>query len=291
MGQEDDVRGLVTLLEANRPTVTLPNGSHYLCYLRGKVKRDSGRIMVGDRVWIRPTDPGEAIILQVEPRRNQLVRPPVANIDGIFAVFSTSHPKGSLELLDKRLVLAHLTGCDAEIVLTKSDVSLDPGEREEIARVYKEAGYRVWDLSALTKRGVDEWLGQPRQGIWVLSGESGVGKSFLLQAVLPDSQAVSGDLSRIGRGQQTTRWVRLYPIQNFWLADTPGYTSLEAVISSPQDILPTFGEWHGISCRFANCQHKSEVGCEVIKAVEEGRVAKWRYRHYRLMLEQWGRRY
>ncbi|MDA8194528.1 MAG: ribosome small subunit-dependent GTPase A [Thermaerobacter sp.] len=283
--------GLVTLLEANRPTVVMPDGRRYLCHLRGRVKRDVGRIVVGDAVQIAPTDAGEAIILQVAPRRNQLLRPLVANLDGVFAVFSLNNPRGSLELLDKRLVLAHLIGCEAEIMLTKADLSQDPDERRAVVKAYRQAGYRVWDISARTGQGLDGWTAEARSGVWVMTGESGVGKSSVLQFILPDAGVASAALSRGGRGQQTTRWVRLYRVAEFWLADTPGYTALTTTIEGPQQLLGAFREWEGIDCRYADCQHRDEAGCGVIRAVAAGEVADWRHRHYRVMVDNWVRRH
>lgn len=279
------------MLEANRPTVMTEAGDEYLCYLRGKVRRSSGRILVGDQVELEPTEGREAIITKVLPRQRQLERPPVANLTGIFACFSVSHPAGSMELLDKRLVLAALFGIAVEIVVTKADVALNSKELDAIRTLYESIGYRVWVTSVHSGDGVDKWLSMPREGIWVLTGESGVGKSSLLQAVLPHTMIETGDLSKIGRGQQTTRWVRLLPIHNFWLADTPGYTALDTEVSRAEDIKSKFFEWADARCRFVDCMHRGEPGCAILKGLEEGVYAPSRYRSYCVMVDQWVKRW
>lgn len=282
------LEGVVTLLEANRPTVQLADGTTYLCYLKGRIKRDIGRIMVGDRVQFEPTDEGEARIDAVLPRVNQLLRPPVANVSGLLVVYSLAEPQGSLELLDKRLVMAHLTGLEAEIVISKTDVAKEYATIRDLAARYREIGYPVWLVSTPREEGIRELLDHQRAGLWVLTGESGVGKSTLLKALLPDAEAATQELSRIGRGQQTTRWVRLYRMPaGYWLADSPGYTALETAVTDPWAILEAFAELQGWNCRFNDCLHGQEPGCGVVEAVQRGEVAEWRWRHYRKLISEW----
>lgn len=285
------MEGLVVLLEANRPTVALADGTTYLCYLKGRIKRDVGRILVGDHVLIEPTDPGEARIEAVLPRENHLVRPPVANVEGLFVVFSLESPAGSLELLDKRLVMAQLQGLRAELILSKVDLVQNEDRLEAVAAVYAHAGYPVWRIAMPRGMGWDGLAHQPRHGVWVLSGESGAGKSTLLKAMIPTAEASAGELSRIGRGQQTTRWVRLYAIDNYWLADSPGYTALEATVDSPYDIEASFPEFERFRCRFNDCLHRDEPGCQVKGARGSGEVAEWRYCHYLSLLSEWVKSY
>ncbi len=281
------MEGLVTLLEANRPTVEGVGGDSYLCYIKGRVKRDVGRVLVGDMVEFERTDPGEGRIERILPRTNQLVRPPVSNVTGLFVVFSLDHPRGSLELLDKRLVAAKLGGMQAEVILSKVDLSAESSELDRIENAYRAAGYPVWRTVATVGRGVEFLTAQSRQGIWVLTGESGVGKSTLLNAMLPRQETQTQQLGRSGRGRQTTRWVRLYPINGYWMADSPGYTALEATVAEGRVILSAFPEFQTFDCRFGDCLHGQEPGCEVTLAVARGEIAPWRHRHYRKLLSQW----
>ncbi len=283
------MRGLVVSLEANRPTVVTDEGTRYLCYLRGRIHRDHGRIMVGDRVALMPTDPGQALITAVEPRMNTLLRPPAANVTGLLVVYTMTRPEGNRELLDKRLVLAELSGMRAEIVLNKAD--LTPVDAwEQLANVYRDVGYRIWRVSVLTRVGIDEMIASPRQGTWILTGESGVGKSSLLSAILPEVKLESQELSRIGRGRETTRQVRLWLVGEFWLADAPGYTALTLEVERAEDILAAFPEFARHHCRFGDCRHLVEPGCGVRQALAQGEVDRIRYRSYTTILTNWVKR-
>ncbi len=280
------MKGLVVALEANRPTVVSDEGTRYLCYLRGRIQRDHGRIMVGDRVALMPTDPGQALITAVEPRANTLLRPPTANVSGLQVVYTLIHPEGNRELLDKRLVLAELSGMRAEIVLNKSDL-VPASAGEELAAVYSEIGYRVWQISVLTGAGIAEMLASSRRGIWVLTGDSGVGKSSLLSAILPQARLEVQELSRVGRGRETTRTVSLWPVGDFWLADAPGYTALTLEIERVEDVLFAFPEFSRHRCRFTDCRHLAEPGCGVRQALAEGTIDRIRYRSYTAIVNHW----
>lgn len=281
----------MTLLEANRPTVETGDGTRYLCYLKGRIKRDVGRIMVGDHVVFEATDPGEGRIEEVLARTNQLIRPAVANVEGLFVIFSVAEPLASLELLDKRLVVARLMGLQVELVLSK----VDRVDRESsvvlMEKAYRTAGYPVWRVATPLGQGIDAIVSKARVGIWVMTGDSGVGKSTLLNAIVPFQSAQTQELSRIGRGQQTTRWVHLYRLKGYWLADTPGYTALDVTMPSVRHIQWAFPEFTAFTCRFANCLHGQEPGCEVVKARDRNELAAWRYDHYRKLLSQWVKTY
>ncbi|MBX5466293.1 MAG: ribosome small subunit-dependent GTPase A [Firmicutes bacterium] len=278
--------GLVIGLEANRPTVADPEGKTYRGWIQGRVRHQVGELVVGDRVRYR-LEGDEAVVAEVLPRQNRLVRPPLANVTGLFAVFSLHEPRGNRELLDKRLVMAHIHGLQAEVIINKVDLEPDPAPVDAVAAVYRQAGYRVWTVSALYPDSIAPWLASSRQGIWVLTGESGVGKSALIRAAVPEATTLSQSLSRIGRGRQTTRTVRLWPIGSWWLADSPGYTQLQLRVRERRQILEGFPEFAQVRCRYPDCWHLSEPGCEVRAAVEAGHLDPVRYRSYCRLLEEW----
>jgi ribosome biogenesis GTPase len=284
MASPELVAGLVVRLEANRPTVHLADREEeWLCHLRGRIRRTHGRILVGDRVLVRPTGPGEGAIEAVLDRAITLVRPPLANVTGLLVVFSRRHPVGSEELLDRRLVLAELTGLAARIVASKADL-VSAAERASLnpwARWYPV----VW-TSTRTGEGIPEVRDAVAGGIWVLTGESGAGKSSLVRALVPGAEVQVSDLSRIERGRQTTRTVALYRVGTGYVADTPGFTQLDLPPVTPTALRDAFPELRAVSCRFPDCLHRGEPGCRVPERVARGEIHPTRYRHYLAFLAE-----
>lgn len=274
---------MVVRLEADRPTVRLEDGSEWRCRLRGRLRREAGQVLVGDRVEVTPIGAGEGWVEAVLPRTVVLERPPLANVHGLIVGFSLRDPAGSFTLLDRRLVLAELLGLQAVVAVTKADL-VPVGERHHLdpwAALYPV----VW-TSARTGEGLDALAARLGTGIWVLTGESGAGKSSLINALVPDAQAVVQDLSRIRRGRQTTRVVRLYPVRGAWLADTPGFTRLDLPRVPPRRIRDAFRELRPLACRFADCLHLGEPGCGLAAALAAGTVAPVRYEHYRTFVAE-----
>lgn len=275
--------GLVVRLEANRPTVRLDDGTVWLAHLSGRVKRRTGPIFVGDRVEVEPIDDRTGVVVAVAPRGVTLARPPVANVTGLGVVFTLQDPAGSLDLLDRRLVLAELSDLAAVVIAHKADL-VEPARRmvlEPWARVYPV----LW-TSARTGEGLDEAAAALAQGLFVLTGESGAGKTSLLEALVPGSAGRAQTLGRQGRGRQTTRVVSLVPVAGGWLADTPGFTHLDLPRVSAARLAAAFPEWRGVRCRFANCRHAGEPGCAVADRVAAGSVSAVRYAHYRRYLAE-----
>ena len=271
--------GFVIALEADRPTVRLDDGAEWRCRLRGRLRRDAGQVLVGDRVEVTPIGAGEGWVEAVLPRGVVLERPPLANVHGLIVGFSLRDPAGSLWLLDRRLVLAELMGLAAVIAVTKVDL-LTAEDRHHLDPWV--AQYPVVWTSARTGEGLAALSERLAGGIWVLTGESGAGKSSLINALVPGAGARVQDLSRIGRGRQTTRTVRLYPVGNAWLADTPGFTRLDLPRVPPRQVMEAFSELRELQCRFADCLHLGEPGCALPDAL--GRtVAPIRYEHYRTL--------
>lgn len=266
--------------------VNLDDGERWLCRLRGRLKQGIGRVMVGDRVWVTPTDAHEGWIESVDPRGVTLARPMVANVTGLVVVFSPVDPIGSLDLLDRRVVTAELLGLRSVIAVSKSDL-LANASRPTILDPWESVCPIVW-TSARTGQGLDALARAMDEGVWVLSGESGAGKSSLVRALVPGANVGVQSLSRIGRGRQTTRVVSLYRMGDAWIADTPGFTRLELPHSTPEQLLRAFPELAQARCRFRDCRHVNESGCAVEDLVKRGMVSPVRLEHYRYYLKNLG---
>lgn len=259
---------------------------------RQRERREGRTVLVGDRVRIRPEPDGTGVIHEVLPRTSELVRPPVANVDQVLLVAGCRQPAPNLDLVDRVLVLAAWEGVDAVIAFNKADL-LPAGGRAEvegIAKVYGRAGYRVLLTSAVTGEGVDALRQELAGRITVLAGESGVGKSSLLNAAYPGMTLRTGAVShKAGRGRHTTRHVELLGIPGGgWVADAPGFTRLEVTAIPPDALGGCFPEIAALSggCRFPDCLHREEPGCAVREAVARGEVDRGRYGRYRVFLEE-----
>jgi ribosome biogenesis GTPase len=271
------VKGLVVRLEANRPTVRLDDGREWLCHLAGRLRRDIGRIRVGDRVTVESTTVDEGVVTVVEPRSFTLQRPPVANVSGLVVVFTLVYPASSLDLLDRRLVLAELYGLDLLVLAHKADL-VDAERRRDLApwaRLYPI----VWTSTRTGEGlpGVPELIGP---GIHVMTGESGVGKSSLLELLTQNQAIATGTLSRWQRGRQTTRTVSLHRLGDGYLSDTPGFSRFRLPPMTAEELKWAFPEFRDLTCRFHDCLHRDEPGCAVPEAREAGSISGVRYRHY-----------
>lgn len=253
-------------------------------------------ILVGDRVRVERQPDGTGAIIDVLPRRSQLVRPPVANVDQVLVVASCLQPPLDLEFVDRVLALVAWEGLAAIIALNKADL-LAGGDRPRVegaAAVYRRAGYPVFVTSATTGEGV-AGLREALEGrITVLAGESGVGKSSLLNAIFSGLRLRTGKVSaKAGRGRHTTRHVELLPIAAGagapgWVADAPGFTRLDLTAIPAGELASCFPDLaaHGHGCRFPDCRHDEEPGCAVRQAVADGLADRGRYARYRAFLAE-----
>ncbi|MBX6351022.1 MAG: ribosome small subunit-dependent GTPase A [Clostridia bacterium] len=255
------------------------------CRPRGRLRRTG--VKVGDRVAFRPLPRGEGAIEAVLPRRNELARPPVANVERVVVVMAWREPDFQPELLDRILVQAHAAGIRAVVVVTKLDLARDALDRAaaEAARaVYEGAGYEAHLVSAMTGEGLAPLAARLREpGVQVLAGPSGSGKSFLLSRVEPGLSLRSGEVSRrTGRGRHTTVHARLLPIGAGWVADTPGFSRVALPAMASGELGAAFPELavRAAGCRFRDCLHRKEPGCAVREAVARGEVDRGRYERY-----------
>ncbi|MGM1050323.1 ribosome biogenesis GTPase [Paenibacillus uliginis N3/975] len=255
------------------------------CRARGIFKKRGVSPLVGDRVMYSLTENGEGTVEEILPRSSQLIRPPVANVHLAVLLFSVREPDMSLLLLDKFLVHIEHSDLKALICLTKQDLADDSGDStEEVKRVYEKIGYEVIVTSSLQGVGTEEVKERLAGQISVFSGQSGVGKSSLLNALMPGLSLETSEISmRLGRGRHTTRHVELIELDNGgFVADTPGFSQLDFLELGVEELSSCFREFipYAENCKFRGCSHTHEPGCQVIQAKEDGDIADSRYKHY-----------
>ncbi|WP_054957231.1 ribosome small subunit-dependent GTPase A [Paenibacillus dakarensis] len=255
------------------------------CRARGIFKKRGESPLVGDRVIYSLTENGEGTVDEILPRSSQLIRPPVANVHLAVLLFSIKEPDLSLLLLDKFLVHVEHAGLDALICLTKQDLAEAEDDSAERAKaLYEGIGYEVIVTSSLEGTGTQIVKERLADQISVFSGQSGVGKSSLLNALMPGLSLETSEISlRLGRGRHTTRHVELIELDNGgFVVDTPGFSQLDFQELGVEELSSSFREFipFAESCRFRGCSHTHEPGCRVIEAKEEGLIASSRYEHY-----------
>lgn len=254
------------------------------CRGRGIFRKNKITPLVGDRVIYELTENGEGMVDEILSRTSELIRPPIANVKLAVLVFSLDEPAMNLQLLDKFLVHIEHEGLDTLICLTKQDLLDIADSSSQVQKQYEDIGYRVLITSIVSRQGIDAVLGQLENTISVFSGQSGVGKSSLLNAMMPGLRLETNEISsKLGRGKHTTRHVELIPLPNGgWVADTPGFSQLDFVQVEAEELGSCFIEFQSFAenCKFRGCIHHQEPGCKVISGVADGLIAKSRYAHY-----------
>jgi ribosome biogenesis GTPase len=261
------------------------------CRSRGVFRKNKVNPLVGDEVIFQAENDLEGYILEVKERKNSLVRPPVANVDQAILVFSATEPDFSTALLDRFLVLIEFNQIRPIICITKIDLltEVEKQSLEQVVQDYERAEYDVILTSSETDEGLEELIPFLNGVITVFAGQSGVGKSSLLNALRPDLELKTDQISNhLGRGKHTTRHVELIPIGDGLVADTPGFSSLEFTDIEQEDLNNCFPEIRKLSeaCKFRGCLHLAEPKCAVKKGLENGEVPSFRYQHYKEFLEE-----
>lgn len=263
----------------------------YACKGRGVFRKRNINPLVGDFVNFDVTNEGEGYITEIKTRKNELVRPPIANIDQALIVSSAKMPKFSPLLLDRFLVLIESNYIKPIIFITKVD-TMTLQEQEEIEkyrRDYEKIGYPVELVNAQQGSDLKKLRYYFYEKVTVIAGQSGVGKSSILNALNPSLLIETDEISKsLGRGKHTTRHVELVEVGDGLVADTPGFSSLEFTEIEQEDLTDCFPEFHTRkeSCKFRGCLHDKEPACAIKQAVELGEITSYRYENYLSFLEE-----
>ena len=258
------------------------------CRGRGHLRRGQDVPLTGDMVEIT-VEKGKGMVERILPRKNHFIRPAVANVDVLVIFAASVNPITEPFLIDR--VAAIAGDQEVPVVLCVNKCDLDPAVN--LTRIYKNAGFTVIQTSAETGEGVEELRGAIAGKLAAFTGNSGVGKSSILNRLCPELGLATGEVSeKLGRGRHTTRHVELYKLgEDTYVADTPGFSSfdtdqMEVILKENlQYAFPDFGDYIG-TCQFHDCSHRKEPGCAVTAAVGEGRIERTRYDSYLRLYEK-----
>lgn len=268
------------------------DGARYIqCRGRGVFRNRQISPLVGDIVDYKADNDLEGTILHVYERKNELVRPPIANIDQAILVFSAKQPDFHPLLLDRFLVAIEQHGIQPVICLTKMDlVSVEEKPAlEAFVADYEKIGYEVIPTYIQDPELQQRLMPVLEGKISVLAGQSGVGKSTMLNTILPSLQLKTDDISKaLNRGKHTTRHVELIEVNSGLLADTPGFSSFDFDTIEKEELSGCFPEMadRSNSCKFRECLHLNEPKCAIKAAVDTGEIPEYRYKHYLKFLEE-----
>ena len=265
------------------------DGALTACRGRGKFRHQKLIPLVGDRVRFTPLGEGAGILDEILPRKNQFQRPAVANIDQLVVIASGAVPVTDPFLIDRVVSIAEGRDCEPVICINKCDLDA----AEELYQTYRKAGFLTLRVSAETGKGIPELASAIAGKVSAFTGNSGVGKSSILNALEPEFRLQVGEVSdKLGRGRHTTRHVELFRLSSGAIvADTPGFSSFDTEgmeLRRPEELQYTFREFAPYldQCRFTGCAHVKEKGCAVLAAVKAGKIAPSRHASYVRLYEQ-----
>lgn len=258
------------------------DGEIYECKARGVFRKERVTPLVGDNVSITVGDNGRNSIDEIFDRRNHFNRPPISNVDNLVIVSSTCDPRPNTLIIDRLTAIAVRKGVRPVIVFTKDDLQ----KADEYIDIYRSTGINVFTVSNETGEGVDEVRAFLRGSVSVFTGNSGVGKSSLLNCISPEFSLETGEISKkLGRGRHTTRHVELFKTLDGYIADTPGFSSLDFetndIIMKDElaDCFPEFADYIG-TCKFTSCSHVNDKGCKIVEALKNGEIHPSRHESY-----------
>lgn len=262
----------------------------YECKAKGAFRKQKIKPLVGDNVEIDVISQEEHTgnVIDILPRKNELIRPTVANVDQAVVIFAAAKPNPNFNLLDRFLIMMEYQHIPAVICFNKTDL-IDETEMENLIRAYKTSGYRVLFTSAKEQDGVEKIRQILKGKTSTVAGPSGVGKSSLINLLAPQAEMETGAISeKIERGRHTTRHAQVIPVpmedgsEDTYIIDTPGFSSLSVEFYEKETLGTLFPEFQQYEpyCRFRGCSHISEPDCGVKEALEEGKISKIRYDDY-----------
>lgn len=265
-------------------------GHIYECKAKGIFRNRKIKPLVGDNVEIEVIDEAEqkGNIIDILPRKNELIRPASANIDQAMIIFAAANPEPNFNLLDRFLVMMDYQNVSTIICFNKADL-IGEEKKEQLQEIYAGCGCQVVFTSIYEQKGIQEVLEILHDKTTVLAGPSGVGKSSMTNLILPDANMETGVVSKIGRGRHTTRHSEIFHIGGkSYIMDTPGFTSLNLPGLEKETLrfyFPEFEVFEG-TCRFHGCVHVNEPDCSVKAAVSDGKIHKMRYQSYTTMYQE-----
>ncbi len=302
------MKGLVTKSTGSFYDILAEDGKTYKARIRGKFRIQgiitTNPIAVGDRVEFHLKDDGTAVIDSIEPRKNHLLRKATklsskyhilaANVDQVLVLYTPQYPETLLSFIDRILVAAEAFDISPVLLINKMDLfehNDEAGKKiEKFKRIYKPTNYPILEVSAATGYQLDRLRNLMKNKISVFAGNSGTGKSSLVKALIPDSNIRIGDLSQIHRqGKHTTTFAELHPLPfGGYIIDTPGIRAFGSIDFEPRELKNYFPEFRRFSpfCKFHNCMHVNEPGCEVKKRINSGEIPSERYKNYLDILEE-----
>jgi len=298
------MKGLVVKNTGSWYVVRTDEGQLLDCKVKGNFRlrgiRSTNPVAVGDRVTVVPNAEGSAFITEIEDRRNYVIRKSInlskqshilaANVDQALLVITVTRPQTSTTFIDRFLASAEAYRVPVVLVFNKSDL-LDDDNRyyqQMLITLYETIGYQCLAISAETGEGVDALRDLVNSKVTLLSGNSGVGKSTLINRLVPGANLKTAEISDAHQtGQHTTTFSEMIPIGDGWLIDTPGIKGFGTFDIEPEELTSYFREIFRFSsgCRFSNCTHTHEPGCAVLKALEDHYIAQSRYQSYLSMLD------
>jgi len=280
------LQGKIIKILANFYYVQDSENKVWECFARARLLKEGKLLFVGDLVVVEGSSSTQGVITDVLDRRNKIDKPPVANIDQVLVTFSTCEPELDFYNLDRYLTYIKYLLPEGNIRICLNKIDL---KEINVDDIYKNSGFEISYVSALTKKGINELANHLKNKVTVLAGPSGVGKSSLIKSLAPDLDIAIGSLSSIKTGKHITRNVQLLQINHEgeygYLIDTPGFSQFSFAALDPYKVLPAFKELSNAECEFSNCLHDGHEGCMVNEFINNGKLPESRHKSYLNILE------